>query len=148
MAEQLSQEFAEYLIGMEKHVSEDALYEIPESDKVQIPLTSVDGSEFFILDIEKGGRINIKRGKLQNRVRQNIVLLRLDFGGAAPHDNPDGARVDSPHLHIYKEGWADKWAYPVPGVFDNFDDFWHVLENFMRYCNITKPPRIKQGLFK
>jgi len=76
-----------------------------------------------------------------------VVLVRLDFGGH-PHRNPDGEEILSPHLHIYKEGYGDKWAIPVPtDRFPNMDDLWKTLEDFMRFCNITEPPFIEKGLF-
>jgi len=73
-------------------------------------------------------------------------LARLDFGGA-PHRYPDGEEIDIPHLHLYKEGFGDKWAYPVPSKkFSNPSDPRLMLEDFMQYCNIIEQPIIK-GLF-
>jgi hypothetical protein len=57
-------------------------------------------------------RIDLIKGTYQNRARYVVVLVRLDFGGK-PHRNPDGEEIASPHLHIYREGVGDKWAYPV-----------------------------------
>ncbi len=75
------------------------------------------------------------------------VLARLDFGGS-PHRNPDGKEVNCPYLHLYREGFHDKWAFPVPtGSFSDIGDPWRTLEDFMRFCNITAPPDIRQGLF-
>ncbi len=76
-----------------------------------------------------------------------IVLARLDFAGP-PHRNPDGEEVGSTHLHLYREGYGDKWAYPVPAErFPNLRDPWLTLDDFMRYCRIVEPPRIRRGLF-
>jgi len=33
-------------------------------------------------------------------------------GGASPAE-PDGGRLSGTHLHLFKEGFDDKWAYPV-----------------------------------
>ena len=75
------------------------------------------------------------------------MLLRLDLGGA-PHRKPDGEEIPVPHLHVYREGYGDKWAVPVPvGCFGNLDDVWQALRDFMEYCNIAQPPRIQRGLF-
>ena len=53
-----------------------------------------------------------------------------------------------PHLHVYREGYGDKWAVPVPADrFGNLADVWQTLSDFMGYCNITQPPRIQRGLF-
>ena len=85
---------------------------------------------------------------MQNRGRQVVVLVRLDLGGA-PHRNPDGGRRSRfPHLHLYREGFGDKWAMPVPATaLRSTTDVWTTLEDFMRFCNITRPPHIDRGLF-
>ena len=119
----LTQAEADMLIAMEKHCKDDQSWNYPTAGtKIEIPLISVDGKENFILDISKG-KINIKKGKYQNRAHKLIVLIRLDFGGP-PHRNPDGEEIPSPHLHIYREGFGDKWAYPIPNdIFSDMDEF-------------------------
>ncbi len=96
------------------------------------------------LDISRG-RLNLERRKYQNRTRQCIILARLDFN--SPHRNPDGEEIGVPHLHLYKEGYNDKWAYPVPtDIFSNTDDHFEVLNDFMNYCNITDKPNFNKGI--
>lgn len=76
-----------------------------------------------------------------------VVLVRLDLGGA-PHRNPDDEEVPVPHLHVYREGYGDKWAVPVPvSAFRDLSDIMIALDDFLRFCNITLPPRIERGLF-
>jgi hypothetical protein len=105
-----------------------------------------DRREQFFLDISRG-RIDLLRGKYQNRARQVVVLVRLDFGGR-PHRNPDDQELPCPHLHVYREGYGDKWATPIPiDQFSRMSDLYGTLEDFMRFCNITKPPHINRGLF-
>jgi len=73
--------------------------------------------------------------------------MRLDIGGA-PHRNPDGEEIPCPHLHIYREGFGDKWAVLAPEAhYSNLDDLYRTLEDFMRHCNIVEPPKIQPGLF-
>lgn len=99
-----------------------------------------------MLDLRRG-RIDLAKGTYQNRGRQVVVLMRLDFGGA-PHRNPDGDEIDSPHLHIYREGFGDKWAMPVPAeAFRDLTNPWQTPDDFMRYCSIVEPPNIRRGLF-
>jgi hypothetical protein len=113
---------------------------------LSLPLTSRDKRETFMLDISRG-QIDLRKGKYQNRGRQVVVLVRLDFGGP-PHRNPDDEEIGSPHLHVYREGFGDKWAIPVPADrFPNMDDLWQTLHDFMAYCKIVEPPAINQGLF-
>ncbi len=143
----LTQAEADALIGMEKHRVDDETHDYPGmGGSICMSLTSTDKREDFLLDVSRG-RIDLKKGTYQNRSRQIVVLVRLDFGGQ-PHRNPDDVEVASPHLHIYREGFGDKWAFPVPAdTFSNISDLWQTLEDFMRYCNITKPPLIRKGLF-
>ena len=143
----LTQSEADALIAMEKHrVSDESCLFPMRGESLAINLQSPDKREQFILDISQG-RINLMRCKYQTRARQVIVLVRLDFGGP-PHRNPDDTEVECPHLHVYREGYGHKWAMPVPNeAFPNMDDPWKTLDDFMRFCNITKPPVIERGLF-
>ena len=143
----LTQSEADLLIAMEKHRLDDNRVEFPSlGGSITAPLTSIDKRENFFLDVRRG-RIDLQRGVYQNRARQVVVLIRLDCGGA-PHRNPDGQGIHSPHLHIYREGYGDKYAIPVPSEwFPNTDDLWRTLKDFERYCNITRPPYIEKGLF-
>jgi len=143
----LTQAEADALITIEKHRVDDRQWDYPGlGGSINIPMISADKKEDFLRDISRG-KIDLLKGTYQNRSRQVVVLVRLDFGGH-PHRNPDGEEILSPHLHIYKEGYGDKWAIPVPtDRFPNMDDLWKTLEDFMRFCNITEPPFIEKGLF-
>ena len=142
----LTQSDADALIGLAKYRIDDTQYDYPElGGSISVPLTSKDRKEHFILDISRG-RIDLSKGTYQNRGRQAIVLVRLDFGGP-PHRNPDGEEIGCPHLHVYREGYGDKWAVPVPfDRFLNLTDNWQTLEDFMRYCNVVKTPSIQWRL--
>lgn len=143
----LTQAEADALISMEKHRANEERADFPmDGQSVVLLLQSADGREQFLLDLSRG-RIDLLKVKMQNRGRQVVVLVRLDLGGA-PHRNPDGEEVPVPHLHVYREGYGDKWAVPVPADrFSNVSDVWTTLEDFMRFCNITQPPHIQLGLF-
>lgn len=143
----LTQAEANALIAMAKHRIDNEEWDYPDfGGGISVPLVSADRREQFVLDIRRG-RIDLARGTYQNRGRQVVILVRLDFGGA-PHRNPDGEEITSPHLHLYREGYGDKWAVPVSGDrFQNVHDPWRTLEDFMRYCNIIEPPVIRRGLF-
>ena len=143
----LTQAEADMLISMEKHRINDNQSDFPMGGQsVIMPLQSIDRREQFLLDLSRG-RIDLLRVKMQNRSRQVFVLVRLDLGGA-PHRNPDDTEIAAPHLHVFREGYGDKWAIPVPSDhFHHISDAWITLEDFLRYCNITHPPRIERGLF-
>jgi hypothetical protein len=143
----LTQAEADALIAMEKHRANEERADFPMGGQsVVVPLQSADRREQFLLDLSRG-RIDLLKVKMQNRGRQVVVLVRLDLGGA-PHRNPDDEEIPVPHLHVYREGYGDKWAVPVSADrFSDLADVWVTLEEFMRFCNITQPPRIERGLF-
>jgi hypothetical protein len=142
----LTQTEANSLFQMEKIRVNEEEWDLPDlGGSISIPLISQDKKEYFILDISKG-KIDLKRQKYQNRVREAIILVRLDLG--SPHRNPDGEEIGVPHIHLYKEGYGDKWAYALPqGIFKDLNDSWQTLIDFMRYCNIVQFPNFKRGLF-
>ncbi len=143
----ITQAEADALIAMPKIRTNDETLDYPSlGGAISIPLISPDKRENFLLDIRKG-RIDLLKGSYQNRSRQVIVLVRIDFGGSV-HRNPDGAEMPCPHLHLYREGYGDKWAMPLPDeLFSDPADVMNLLDDFMRYCHIVEPPIIQRGLF-
>lgn len=98
----LTQAEAGALIAMAKHRVDNTEWDYPGlGGAISVPLVSADRREQFVLDLRRG-RIDLAKGTYQNRGRQVVVLVRLDFGGA-PHQNPDGVEMGSPHLHLYRE---------------------------------------------
>jgi len=56
--------------------------------------------------------------------------------------------VGVPHLHLYREGYGDKWAVEIPeGLLSKPEDAWQVLHDFMKYCGVVEQPNIVRGLF-
>ena len=143
----LTQADADALLAMEKHRLDDTVYDYPSlGGGLRIPLQSPDNRESFFLDITRS-QINLTKGTYQNRARGVVVLARLDFGGA-PHRNPDDQEIDCPHLHVYREGFGDRWAVSLPaGRFTGGSDSWLLLLEFMQFVNVTVPPDVRKGLF-
>ena len=141
----LPQSDAEALLQMEKVRADEMMRVFPDfGGAIQVPLISSNNRESFSLDISRK-RIALTT-KYQVRGRQVVVLARLDFG--APHRNPDGEELGVPHLHLYREGFGDKWAYPVPDqMLTNPADAWQCLVDFMRFYKVTEVPHITRGLF-
>ena len=142
----LTQADADALLAIEKVRRDDTRWDYSGLGKMTLPLVSRDQHESFLLDIRRS-RIKLAKGTFQNRARQLVILARLDFGGA-PHRNPDGQEIASPHLHLYRDGFNDKWAVPVPlSAFPNLQDYWHTFDDFMEFCNVVTPPIINRGVF-
>lgn len=144
---EMTQAEADGLVSMEKHRLSDVRLDFPgPGSRLAIQLQSPDRRELFTIDISRS-TVKLTKGTFQNRARQVIILRRLDIDGA-PHRNPDGAEIPCPHLHIYKEGYADKWAIPAPvELLPTDGTLYSALVSFMNHCNITHQPIIEKGLF-
>jgi len=157
----LTQSEADALISLKKKRTSNDTYSFPSSGAIlTIPIISIDGRESFLLDINRKGSIRLTRCTYQERYRGIIILVRLDIDGH-PNTNPEvndvpllylvpynGQTIQCPHLHLYVEGYMDKWAIPAPAnEFLNTKDLYQTLEDFFRYCNIIEPPIIQRGLF-
>jgi hypothetical protein len=104
-----------------------------------------DNREKFLLDLWRG-MIRLSKIKYQTRGRKVIILVRLDIDGS-PHSNPDGQKIQGSHLHVYREGYEDKWAFPLdPTVFNNPSDINQTFHDFCQYCNINEIPPFQVGL--
>ena len=147
MSIELTQTEADELIVMPKQPSDQDVVLFPAAgERLVIPLISLDRTEDFLLDVTRS-RIDLAKITYQNRGRVVVVLMRLDLNGA-PHRNPDGGQMPCPHLHIYREGFGDKWAFPLPaGKFVNLDDMTQTLSDFMGECNVTVQPAVQTRLF-
>jgi hypothetical protein len=143
----LTQSEADFLVAMPKKASSSKVQLFPQSGgKLIIELQSVDNTEQFILDITRS-RIKVGGITYQNRAREIVILRRLDIEGPL-HRNPDDEIVPCPHLHIYKEGYGAKWAYPPPPqLFSDLSDRAKVLQDFLAAINIVEVPQFQMGLF-
>lgn len=146
MSLELTQQEADALLEMNKHRQDDKQYIFSDiTGSLRLPLRSEDGREEFSLDIYNG-KIELTKYTYNTRARKTVILARLDLGGP-PHRNPDGVEIPCPHLHLYREGYGDKWADQVPPLFGLMTDAFQSLQEFMTYCNITNKPDIQRGLF-
>ncbi|MGC6411198.1 MAG: DUF6978 family protein [Candidatus Puniceispirillaceae bacterium] len=142
----ISQSEADLLLSIPKHSDENRAKQPPFPGKRQvIRLVSEDGRENFILSLYKG-RTNALKLTYQTMARKTVPLVRLDLHGA-PHRNPDGEKVDTPHIHLYREGYGDKWAYELNKLPDGISfqlpsndvnteeiEKWFIA--FLIFCNI------------
>lgn len=143
----LTQLEADALIAMEKHRMDDKEWKFPgPGQRLAIPLISPDKRENFMLDITRS-QLKLTKATYQNRARQVVILMRLDLDGP-PHRNPDEQEVPCPHLHVYREGYGDKWAIAAPlARYPNTQDLFSTFEAFMQHCNITQTPTVQRVLF-
>ena len=158
----LTQDEAESLFKMKKTQVRELSLTFPEDgSKIEIELCSEDRRYNFQADINRHGH-RLRKLIYQNRTGKVFVLRRLDFIGS-PHSNPSNEPYDEhlkkymnndipcPHVHLYIEGYNDKWAVPLADILDlkieDTDDAYNIMENFFRYCNIDIPEFKPIGLF-
>ena len=103
---------------------------------------SIDNEYEFLLDFYRG-RYDLTRFTINKRYKTNIVLLRFDSGGT--HKNPDGKIIRGAHIHLYKEGYEDKFAYPVSdfGILESDIGIEKVFTKLLNFCNFVEMPDFK-----
>ncbi|MFA6923003.1 MAG: hypothetical protein WC223_02005 [Bacteroidales bacterium] len=159
MAHFITQQDADFFFLMEKFPEEEKEYQFPNSgQKLTITFTTSDKRENFLFDIYRGS-IKITKAVYQNRVRKAYILRRLDFNGA-PHPNPEvenvplpilepynGKEIPSPHIHLYVEGFGERWAVPAEMLMKiKGKDIYEIMIDFFKYCNVKQLPNIKKTL--
>lgn len=141
----LTQVEADILIAMQKTFSELVTITLPAGTDQTHELIGADKKERFLLDLSRG-TIRLSKVKFQTRGKIAIVLVRLDVDGS-PHSNPDGSYIGRTHIHLYREGFDDKWAYPIdPAIFTSPTDINETFRSFCGYCNIIELPSFQEDL--
>jgi len=114
--------------------------------KFKRELVSADGRERFLLDIWCSGA-RLGKYTFQNRARVIIILVRVDVGDTLEHTNPDGVQVSGAHIHIYREGYDVKFAFPLNTYpFGDPTDMVRTFEDFANFCHIETLPPIARRL--
>ncbi|MCR8961619.1 hypothetical protein O0550_00145 [Brevibacillus halotolerans] len=139
----LTQQQADNLLQAAKTLINCTHINFPKpGDSLTLEAETSTGNDSFLLDINRKGKISLSKCTLQNRHMRTIILLRVDLVGP-PHTNPDLQEIPCPHIHIYREDYMDKWAYPLPEIMPtNISDLGQVLLDFLKYNNITNVPLI------
>lgn len=125
------------LMKMEKIFQKQ--FDLPgPNESIKLDVISKDKTEKFHLDLDRRGKLELHKCKLQNRYQKEpIIRLEID---APPHRNPDGTITSRNHIHIYREGYGLSWAYDIStldkNLFKNLLNFIDIFTNFCKYCNI------------
>ena len=142
----LTQQKADELLNLEKHCISAPPIDFPmPGNMIELDIKSTDNREDFKIDVNRKGRIRLTKCTYQERYASVEILLRLDIDGP-PHENPDGDVVPCPHLHVYKEGFGDRWAYPIPNTFTNTSDLVKTLREFLVYCKVRNVSLIQRTI--
>lgn len=145
----INQELADYLIREEKSIIERSItFPFKNENLILNVVCNNNNMEKLLIDINRKGTFKLTRCTYQNRYQLSIPLVRLDID-TKPHRNPDNTIVSPTHIHIYREGFMDRWAYPLDefDVFRNTNDLIQTFLDFCEYCNIKCIPII-QGVIR
>ncbi len=143
----LTQAEFDFIIGQPKQF-EDKITPIelgPAPISWSRKILSLNSNDVFLLDFYRGS-FELSRFTFNKRYRQTIILFRYDQGGR--HTNPDGQTFNGPHIHIYREGFGDKFAFPISeiGILDT-DTIESIFNKLMRYSNVSRIPSVELTMF-
>ncbi|SRR6266699_1148832 len=138
----LAQEIADQLLAIDKEFTTADPLHLHSGAKFIRDLLSTNGQEQFLLDFYQGN-IRLNKVTSNHRYARTIILARLDLNGS-PHMNPDGQVIHGSHLHLYREGYSDKWASALDvTVFTDPTDPVVSLHQFLRFLNVKNIPVIQ-----
>ncbi len=132
---ELTQADFDFLMGIEKEFEDKStIFLGPAPLQWSRKIKTTATHDTFLLDFYRGS-FRIQKYTFNHRYRQTFSVFRYDSYGV--HTNPDGQVVDVPHIHLYKEGYGDKFAYPASefGI-EESDPMEEVLRKILVYCKI------------
>jgi len=144
----LSNNEVQRLIRLDKRFADESEVLIPVSGQYEhcSELLAVRDGDKFLLNVSRAA-IRLTRCKTQTRYSRNTVLIRVEIDGP-PHENPDGTEVSPSHVHIYREGYDDKWAYPIEKFpeFASCDSLIELVRKSSRYCGVVSRIPYQKGV--
>lgn len=150
----------EYLVTVLKQEEADTLRMIekylinPQSVKLPPAQETTIYDIYYMKDDKRYDNMNLStyRGrknphKVSYRILYDkcVMLVRIDSQDATYHINPDGKTKIlpyQPHIHIYKEGYGDKYAYLLPDEFSKTDDIVTLFMEFLSYSHVINADKI------
>lgn len=142
----LSQDEADQMIAIAKHFVDSTIMWPSHGKKGIFPIVSDDDQFHFLFDVHNIGKIELSALTLQQRYAKVTILARIDLGNKK-HMNPDGTKVHGNHIHIYREGYNDSWAYDITQVPDKYainglfmnNGHMNIFDDFCQICHIQTP---------
>lgn len=141
-----------HLVSLEKEFT-DSLIVFPKiQDCINLDLISLDKKESFKVDINRKSTYKVLKCTYQKRYNTSIPLFRIELDPKT-HTNPDGETIYGPHIHVYREGYDDRYAYPLDTYryngnlfFSDPTDLMQTFEDFCRLCNVVRIPEIQESI--
>ncbi len=135
---ELRQSQADRLLKVGKFFIDKSPIIINRPLNTQRDLQSVENDEDkFYLNISQTA---IEFGKYSTITRFfSVPLARVCIDEDCVHENPDDVIIKGSHIHIYKEGYRDRFAYPLEDYsFSSNTEIAHFLPEFLKFCGIEK----------
>lgn len=126
------------LIKMIKQIrTKENTIPFPQPGKhLKIEVEDENRNENFIIDVNRKGA-SLKITKCTFQTRHLIPIIRIDIDGP-PHPNPDGTIIPCPHIHLYKEGYNLRIAYPLEKeMIADTNNLLEILIRFLEYNSIS-----------
>ncbi|WP_342436697.1 hypothetical protein NSS79_25695 [Paenibacillus sp. FSL L8-0436] len=143
----LTQQEADILLGLLKKLKKRYITFPSLGNELKLDVDSLNGDENFTINVNRKGKLKPNKCTYLTICHRSTILLRVDIEGP-PHRNPDGLLIPCPHIHIYQEGFDDKWAFPLEQEIDaDSNDLVDVLIKFLSYNNIQNIPLIETKMF-
>lgn len=135
---------ARILIELEK-VATDKRIDIPvgaKKEHLNLARTEEPNDNIMRIYIKRGKR-NINKCSFNVVYNKSITLLRLDIEPGRLHQNPDGRDVPNPHLHIYRDGYDDRYAIPAPECFTDTSNLAQSLYDLLGYSKVINRDEVE-----
>lgn len=140
----MKQSEADRLIKIAKYVVDTEVILPLANECRDLKVLSVNKKEEFLVYLNRKGRIELHRCTYQMSRKTREILVRVDLDLDKSHQNPsyDGKPeelIRGPHVHLYKEGYGDRIAYPLDEIFPGLNplEIEEAFKCFSEYCNIT-----------
>jgi len=135
-------------LALEKRFESGETLDLSPGSARELQLVSSERGERFLFDLRRGSFIQLSiplKTVYQTRARKVVVLARLEINGPE-HTNPDHRKVGGNHIHIYREGCGDAWAFPLEEKgFSTPPSAVETLREFCDFCSITNLPVVQTG---
>ena len=140
----ITQEEADELLQMLKSCVSTFLNLPSIGNREQFELTAINNkSKRFMVSVNRANKFVEKISFTALYKEKNIRLLRLDINPTQKHTNPiqlGGEELIGTHLHIYKEGFHDKYAIPFDVTNPQLEK---IFFSFLEQFNVIKIPPIR-----
>lgn len=136
----LTEEQAKFLIDIEKIILDS--HSLPVNGEKHAYRLSKARSFRKLLDLHCVSSSKNTEKYSYTIIYRGIRIFSVDLK-ASPHTNPDGSKVSGNHMHLYKDGFFDQYAYELTDVFSNPDDFLATFYDVLGYSNVINRDEIQ-----